>query len=1139
MKSSYLCKVFILIVWALLATQPAFAFDTPWDLFGHFTATNDEPEEPGPPDPPCGASNTTSSPVYTAKGHFVWRESDVTLAGRPSVSVNRTYNSHDPRDGIFGNGWSSNCEPILNKVTDPDDQVSYVYVAADGKRYTYAQNNDGSFQTPEGRYDTLTVADTESTLTAQSGSFQKFNLTGQITQWSDPNGVSRLHEYDANGQLAKITGGGNSAAFTYDTNGHVSNVQDHTGRSWTYNYDGNGNLVSIIDPLGGVRTFTYQAYTDSADGHTYYQLVQVTDSSGKTVIAVTYNNNKVRSYTEMGNTYRYSYNTNTKTVTKTDSSGRRYSFVYNDEQIITQKTDPLGNTVKFEYDSNGNTTKFTDPLNNEWSSTFDTDGRRLTVVTPLGYIQQWSYTGTNPKPTQITTPEGNTTVITHDGKLNPTAITDAKGNTVNLIYDDKGNITNVTDAKGKQSVLAYNVLGLPTAITDANGNTTSFTYDVLGRRTASTDAEGRTINFEYDDLNRLVKTTNALGHVTQYVYDEMGRMLSLTDPVGNITRFEYDQFGRKFKEIRPDGKETSYTYDTANLLTQVDRYDGKRITLGYDNTKRLTSAAVGSDTITYSYDSRGDRVTVANTTSTINYTYDDDGNLVQEDQNGITFDRAYNKDGALTQLKYLDQTLDYTRDALNSLSKLTSGSDGFDFIYDANNVLASVGLPNGLSEIYSYDDIYNLIKITTGNTTLDYTHDKTGLITSKTRDGDRVDYNYDPIARLTQAGVESFNYDAAGNELGNSSQYEPETNRLSENADYIFTYDAGGNLTQKQRKDGTKTKDYTFNDRNQLLEVTTMNGAGVVTKTLEFSYDPLGRRYGKLVDGVLQRYVYDGVDIIAILDASSNTISDIVHSASIDAPLSIKRGVNTYYYHRNHQGSIISLTDASGNIAESNVYNGYGLMSKKLTATTGNIYSFTGREIDDDDLYYYRARYYDPTLKRFLSEDPIYLLSGDINYYNYVLNSPINMIDPSGFRGVYIPPANRSPYPIRRPPGGRRPYNPFPVRSERADFYESLANFLDETMAYRKKMDDLSKAADTLSRMRKAESEIDRRKYYNEKWRDYKSRNNVCSLDGVEDNAEINSKFPYGPYPEMLCAPNSPCIPPGDMYPGLLFELDR
>jgi len=70
---------------------------------------------------------------------------------------------------------------------------------------------------------------------------------------------------------------------------------------------------------------------------------------------------------------------------------------------------------------------------------------------------------------------------------------------------------------------------------------------------------------------------------------------------------------------------------------------------------------------------------------------------------------------------------------------------------------------------------------------------------------------------------------------------------------------------------------------------------------------------------------------------------------------------------------------------------------------TNNPYAYTGRELDTSELYYYRARYYDATMQRFLGEDPLGFNAGDINYYRYVFNSPTNLKDPNGQFVILIP----------------------------------------------------------------------------------------------------------------------------------------
>ena len=159
---------------------------------------------------------------------------------------------------------------------------------------------------------------------------------------------------------------------------------------------------------------------------------------------------------------------------------------------------------------------------------------------------------------------------------------------------------------------------------------------------------------------------------------------------------------------------------------------------------------------------------------------------------------------------------------------------------------------------------------------------------------------------------------------------------------------------------------------------------------------------GKTEDGVTKRYLYDGPNIIAILDQNNNIIATITHYPTIDTPLSITNQNGTFYYHRDHQGSIIALTDQNGNIVESFTYDEHfgTIVEHTKLFETDNPYAYTGREYDTPELYYYRARYYDPTIQRFISEDPIGFASGDYNFYRYVWNSPVNFVDPCGLFDV-------------------------------------------------------------------------------------------------------------------------------------------
>ena len=997
MKLHRLNWFFIGLLAVLLSTisLSSHAYHFPWDQ-GHDVTDWQDPDELGTPKDPnnkCGKGQ--SSPVYTAKGHFIWGEVDAFLMGRPSLDIRRTYNSHDPRDGIFGNGWSSNCESFFSKVENGDGTISYFHRFTSGKRFEYIQQADGTIASPAGQSNTVTITDSGITVTTQTGSLQEFNALGRLVKGQTEDGLTKVYEYDANNKLVKISSDSRFITLSYDSSGRVSNVQDHASRTWTYSYDTAGNLVSVADPLGGTRQYEYQSYDDTNDGHTYHQLTKITDASGVVKSEVVYSGNRVVSYTTGENKYSYSYDTGNKLVTKSDRTFRTRQYQYNDSELVTNTTDPFNNTSKKVYDDEGNLTQYTDKLGNTWNSVYDTGNRLLSTTSPLGRVSKFEFEGDSPKPNKIITAAGNTTTIAYDAKLHPILITDPKGNNAKLTYDASGNVSSITDGLGNTTAITYNASNKPLTYTDAKGNITSNTYDSLQRLATVTDSEGRTTTYQYDDLDRVVKSTNSLGHVTAYTYDASGRPLTLTDPKNNVTTYEYDSFGRLSKEIRPDGRSSTYAYNAANLLVSIALYDGKAISLTYDAEERIISSSVDGDTINYSYNARGDLTQISNTTSTISYTYNADGEQTQEVQAGITLDKLYNADSSLIQLKVLGQTLDYARDSLDLVTKLTNGSNVFDLTYDANSMVTSISMPNGTSETYTRDKNYNLTKILSGSHVLDYNHDTTDVITQKTLNGNATNYSYDALRRLTQAGSDSYNYDVAGNNLNNGAKYDLKTNQLIENDTHTFSYDASGNLTQKRKKDSSETKNYTFNARNQLTKVETLDGAGLVTKTLEFAYDPYGRRFSKTTNAAIQRYVYSGANIIAIVDSAGAAVSTF-NTLGVDKPLSVTTGGNTYYYHRDHQGSIVSLSDSSGSDVETYAYDAYGVTSKTSSAVTGNPFAYTGREYDDDDLYYYRARYYDPHTQRFISQDPIEFAAGDYNFYRYVFNDPVNLTDPSG-----------------------------------------------------------------------------------------------------------------------------------------------
>ena len=111
----------------------------------------------------------------------------------------------------------------------------------------------------------------------------------------------------------------------------------------------------------------------------------------------------------------------------------------------------------------------------------------------------------------------------------------------------------------------------------------------------------------------------------------------------------------------------------------------------------------------------------------------------------------------------------------------------------------------------------------------------------------------------------------------------------------------------------------------------------------------------------------------------------------------------TIWYGDDVQGSVRLLWDRSGTIVGSRSFNGFGQILSE-SGTKLDRYAYTGREWDAAlGLQYTRARMYDPSTGRFLSEDPLGQYAGDVNVYRYVGNSPFAASDPSGQLAWFAP----------------------------------------------------------------------------------------------------------------------------------------
>ncbi len=715
------------------------------------------------------------------------------------------------------------------------------------------------------------------------------------------------------------------------------------------------------------------------------------------------------------------------------------TFFYDSLNRIQQRVDNIGQTVDYRYDSRDNLVAMADAEGPSGPTitrrAFAGGTRTINATNRFGNVTLYSYDGIDRKLREDI-------VLTASGQGDGSHMgADIFGVREKMPAPDRSQ----GGGDGLMSVrYEYDRNSLLKGFTDDNGNQTRYSFDNLNRRSAETDGNclvpgkaGRcdsptTTTYEYDADDNIVRKTDENGSIVASEFDVLDRRIAETitrapgvagttataceyDGLSRLTRatdnndpgdvdddstvtFAYDSLSRVLEETQQIGslpvKAISSGRRSENLRSGLTYPSGRRVTFTYDRIDRINTVRDdGAEQPIADYDYIG-RARVAQRRYPLNKTrmtfLNDAGNT----------DAGYDGIRRPVQLRHLRED--------NSLLI------GFAQSYDrTNNKLVEEKLhAKRESELYHYDSADRLIEFQRGSL-------------SQTKDAISVPSADRPLqSAWTLDGV------------GNWERIDGETRQHS-SLNEIVQRDANGVMTPLHDSNGNITDDGTFvflwDHLNRLRRVIQKEGNAVVAV---YSYDAVGRRIRKVVansdpiNGSTDFYL-SGWRELEERNDSDRVVKQYVYGNEVDEPLVVDGhagggemaagvGDQRLFYQQDTLGSVVGLTDMVGALSESYEYEAYGrekIFQRQGEASVGdrdgsagaraslhpmgNPYLFTGRRLDGETgLYYYRLRYMDPDLGRFMSRDPKGYSGRGLNLYEYAYSNPAGVVDSFGTDGT-------------------------------------------------------------------------------------------------------------------------------------------
>lgn len=734
-------------------------------------------------------------------------------------------------------------------------------------------------------------------------------------------------------------------------------------------YDASKNVSSIVGP-GVNRTFTYDAHGqvtrayDGAGGYIGYDyhgadLVRVFDAVGS-LLWVYYEDPRFP-------------HVPTRFANADAESWSRTLNPFGQETLLTPPAGSAIGSMSTAYQESTSSGQY------GWPTSIEGNGMATSFesYTAMGDVGKAI--------TRVNTGLSVAEYLTYDGAQRVTELKHADGTAFHWLYSGR-KLASTTDEAGIVTNFDWcSACGHLMAVRGPLGWKNSRTQDADRNTTGFVDSRNNTTQFDHGANGELIKLTYPDTSFLEYQYSAGGQLRQFKNGRGQITNYTYDLAGRTKSRLGPSINE-QYTYNTDGSLKQVDapNYicsytytrdrrvfeasmtmrgsysspvqkliytyfpDGRLATLTWRN------AGVEVCKWLYAYGTGGRVSSVSNSFGqTTTYSYDDQGKVLGQTNSNNT---------------WVNYTYNNKRGWVQGVSQKSNGADlaTYSLQYDGGlarvPVLTAVSEGSGAQTAYQYDTLYRLTSANrTGVGSYSETHayDLTGNLRSVSG---QVFGTYDAANKMLTSPLGAIGHDADGN-----TQY------LGSWSNAMFTWNVDSKMmSQRTGLSNLKSYDYDYAGRRIVSQA-----VGYAPKFYVFSGNAL---IGEVVNGQATAIYTWGAD---------GLVSQAVREAGV---------LKHYWYHFGPQGETRQLTNAAGQVAASYLYKPYG-QAISATGSVPNAFRFGGRygyyTDGPNDLVLCGQRWYSPTLRRWLSRDPIGYGGGE-NLYLYCAGDPVGRYDNGG-----------------------------------------------------------------------------------------------------------------------------------------------